>query len=170
MLGESNKCMVIMKDFPCNIELSGLVIKWPMSNFSLGCSFFHISPVKLNLSLDQIWLPRTNELPLKIGHPRRKLVFQPSIFRCENASLREGYNFQNGIIVKQLMDCSIPANHLWMFVIFVINCMIKTLTLPGYQQKYPKWFKPCFPSVGPGPRIFLKGSESHHPWKGFLSE
>ena len=28
-------------------------------------------------------LPETNSSPLKIGHPKRKLVFQPSIFRCE---------------------------------------------------------------------------------------
>ena len=27
-------------------------------------------------------LPETNSLPLKIGLPNRKLVFQPSIFRC----------------------------------------------------------------------------------------
>ena len=27
-------------------------------------------------------LPKTNSSPLKIGHPKRKLVFQPSIFRC----------------------------------------------------------------------------------------
>ena len=35
-------------------------------------------------------LPETNSSPLKIGHPKRKLVFQPSIFRCENVSFREG--------------------------------------------------------------------------------
>ena len=29
-----------------------------------------------------ITLPKTNSSPLKIGHPRRKVVFQPSIFRC----------------------------------------------------------------------------------------
>ena len=28
-------------------------------------------------------LPETNSSHLKIGHPKRKLVFQPSIFRCE---------------------------------------------------------------------------------------
>ena len=28
-------------------------------------------------------LPETNSSPLKIGHPKRKRVFQPSIFRCE---------------------------------------------------------------------------------------
>jgi len=27
-------------------------------------------------------LPETHSSPLKIGHPKRKLVFQPSIFRC----------------------------------------------------------------------------------------
>ena len=27
--------------------------------------------------------------PLKIGHPKRKVIFQPSIFRCENVSFRE---------------------------------------------------------------------------------
>ena len=34
-------------------------------------------------------LPETNGLPLKIGHPKRKLVFQSSIFRCY-VSFREG--------------------------------------------------------------------------------
>ena len=34
-------------------------------------------------------LPETNSSPLKIGHPQGKLVFQPSIFRCENVSLPE---------------------------------------------------------------------------------
>ena len=28
-------------------------------------------------------LPETNSSPLKIGHPHRKIVFQPSIFRGE---------------------------------------------------------------------------------------
>ena len=28
-------------------------------------------------------LPETNSSHLKLGHPKRKLVFQPSIFRCE---------------------------------------------------------------------------------------
>ena len=34
-------------------------------------------------------LPRTNILHLKIGHPKREVVFQPSIFRCY-VSFREG--------------------------------------------------------------------------------
>ena len=31
-------------------------------------------------------LLKTNSSPLKIGFPKRKLVFQPSIFRCKNVS------------------------------------------------------------------------------------
>ena len=34
-------------------------------------------------------LPETNSSPLKMGHPKRKLVFQPSIFR-DYVSFREG--------------------------------------------------------------------------------
>ena len=34
-------------------------------------------------------LPKTNSSPLKIGHPKRKLVFQSSIFRCY-VGFREG--------------------------------------------------------------------------------
>ena len=37
----------------------------------------------------QFTLPETNSSPLKIGHPKRKLVFQPSIFRG-HVSFREG--------------------------------------------------------------------------------
>ena len=32
--------------------------------------------------LGVVTLPETNSSPLKIGHPKRKTVFQPSIFRC----------------------------------------------------------------------------------------
>ena len=38
-----------------------------------------------------ITLPETNSSPLKIGHYKRKFIFQPSIFRCKLAvSFREG--------------------------------------------------------------------------------
>ena len=37
-----------------------------------------------------ITLPKINSSHLKIGHSKRKLVFKPSIFRCENVSFREG--------------------------------------------------------------------------------
>ncbi len=45
----------------------------------------------------EIWvrgstLPETNSLPIKMGLPKRKLVFQPSIFRCY-VSFREGIPF-----------------------------------------------------------------------------
>ena len=34
-------------------------------------------------------IPKTNSSPLKMSHPKRKLVFQPSIFSCY-VSFREG--------------------------------------------------------------------------------
>ncbi len=43
-------------------------------------------------------LPETNSSPLKIGLPNRKVVFQPSIFRCENVSFREGTTYQWDIL------------------------------------------------------------------------
>ena len=36
-----------------------------------------------------VTLPETNSSHLKIGYPKRKLVFQPSIFKCY-VSFREG--------------------------------------------------------------------------------
>ena len=39
-------------------------------------------PRKSTKALFQLTLPETNSSHLKIGHPRRKVVFQPSIFRC----------------------------------------------------------------------------------------
>ena len=38
-----------------------------------------------------VTLPETNRLPLKRGHPERKLVFQPSIFRCFCCWFQGGY-------------------------------------------------------------------------------
>ena len=35
-----------------------------------------------------VTLPETNSSHLIIGHPKRKLVFQPSIFRCDNVSFQ----------------------------------------------------------------------------------
>ena len=47
-----------------------------------GCSIC-TPPVKVTpLHPRSHTLPETNGSPLKIGHPKRKLVFQPSISRC----------------------------------------------------------------------------------------
>ena len=42
------------------------------------------------INVHKCTLPKTNSSPLKIGHPKRKFIFQPLIFRCENVSFREG--------------------------------------------------------------------------------
>ena len=52
-------------------------------------------PKKYNYS---ITLPKINSSHLQIGHPKRKLVFKPSIFRCENVSFREGNAQKNGCL------------------------------------------------------------------------
>ena len=39
-----------------------------------------------------------------MGHPKKKLVFQASIFRCENVSFREGSNPQNRNATELLDD------------------------------------------------------------------
>ena len=42
-------------------------------------------------------IPKTNSSPLKIKHPKRKVVFQPSIFRCHvsfrGCISKDGCNF-----------------------------------------------------------------------------
>ncbi len=62
-----------------------------------GYPYFWKHPYKKSCTTSRVFeqnlantLPKTNSSPLKIGHPKRKLVFQPSIFRCENVSFREG--------------------------------------------------------------------------------
>ena len=45
---------------------------------------------------------KTNSSPLKIGVPKRKIVFQPSSFRCENASFREGSVLTVPILMESL--------------------------------------------------------------------
>ena len=49
-------------------------------------------------------LPETNSSHLKIGHPQRKLVFQPSIFRGY-VSFREGKRFENACLNRDFYCC-----------------------------------------------------------------
>ena len=63
-------------------------------------------------------LPETNSLHLKIGHPKRKLVFQPFIFRCY-VSFREGI-YQT----LQLEVVENPQEH-DMTIIFLLWVMYK---------------------------------------------
>ena len=58
------------------------------------CVAFNHHSIQLNVSFLSatvviFTLPETNSSPLKIGHPKRKVAFQPFIFRGENASFRE---------------------------------------------------------------------------------
>ena len=49
-------------------------------------------PVELIKTLE-LKLLETNSSPLKIGLPKKKVVFQQPIFRGENVSFREGTSF-----------------------------------------------------------------------------
>ena len=59
-------------------------------NFAPNCLWQpgHSHPSEMLLA-SRATLPETNSSPLKMGHPKRELVFQPSIFRCY-VSFREG--------------------------------------------------------------------------------
>ena len=48
----------------------------------MGC-FVGVDSIGRCCFLFEITPPKTNSLPPKIGLPKRKLVFQPSIFTCE---------------------------------------------------------------------------------------
>ena len=67
--------------------------------------------------LQQIILPETKRFPLIIGHSKRKLVFQPSIFRCKLAVSFRGKNCiisTWGSTIKHL-SCAwnVWNHHLW---------------------------------------------------------
>ena len=57
------------------------------SHTTYNCWFVHVLSI-LDRSLIYT-LPETNSSPLNIGHPKRRVDFQPSIFRCYG-SFREG--------------------------------------------------------------------------------
>ena len=46
-----------------------------------------------NVNFPGCTLPETKSSPLKIGHPKRKLVLQPSIFRFKMAKYSQGVCF-----------------------------------------------------------------------------
>ena len=65
--------------------------------FSLTCLagwFFSFHSIRFGIDLVVFWctLPETNSSHLKIGLPKRKLIFQPQWFRCY-VSFREGIPF-----------------------------------------------------------------------------
>ena len=58
--------------------------------------------------------PETNSSHLKIGHPERKLGFQPSIFRC-HVSFREGKHVQKKIADISRLE-AFQVSSLWVNV------------------------------------------------------
>ena len=54
-----------------------------VGNVSLPGQAWSYGPMAFPASWNNFTLPETNSSPLKIGLPKRNIVFQPSIFRCE---------------------------------------------------------------------------------------
>ena len=68
--------------------------------------------IELNRCIDSLKHPETNSLHLKIGHPKRKLVFQPSIFGCY-VSFREGIDRLKSMMLSQFGVFFLPvAGHI----------------------------------------------------------
>ena len=61
----------------------GLRLRSKISMGILTGNFHEVPTEQKHEKKTVIYTPETNSSPLKIGHPKRKLVFQPSIFRCE---------------------------------------------------------------------------------------
>ena len=72
-------------------RLLRLLLRPPTSTVSGGCRWKASSSPQIStprfyrskVSNPTFTLPETNSSPLKIGVPKRKLVFQPSIFTCD---------------------------------------------------------------------------------------
>ncbi len=82
---------------------------WPVTGCHLHWKTQAVTWLGPKKNLTVTTLPETNSSPLKIGHPKRKPVFQPSIFRGY-ASFREGnwlksYNKINNSHVINLVGC-----------------------------------------------------------------
>ena len=84
-------------NYPLEIQANRMVPKW-LSSVLSHVSSFHLKMGYLLFGYDPtskpwitsnskpqspITLPETNSSPLKLGHPKRQFIFQPSIFRDE---------------------------------------------------------------------------------------
>ena len=87
--------------------------------------------------LSSLTLPETNIAP-EIGHPKRKLVFQPSTFRCY-VSFRE----VNCLSLFQKKNTCQTVRHVWSALLSGVRWVFET--------KAPQWlsdiFKKCFKTL-----------------------
>ena len=78
--------------------------------------------------------PETNSLPLKIGYAKRKLRFQPYIFRCKKVSFREGKYTKSpltwGSGIRSWINLSNSTCG---------NKTLKKIAVLGSPSRAPKW-------------------------------
>ena len=87
----------------------GTGVGWNLTELSQMMSDTSVREVKrmvfeVSWSFSRNTLPETNSSHLKICLPKRKLVFQPSIFRC-NVSFREGIRENVWKCQKWMTEC-----------------------------------------------------------------
>ena len=76
----------------------------------------------------KITLPKTNSSPLKIGHPKRELVIQPSIFGCY-------VSFREGICFFLLLQCL--EKFLKYHKYYLSNSLAQTVVFKAFMLKMP---------------------------------
>ena len=120
-------------------------------------------------------LPETNSSHLKIGHPQRKLIFQPSIFRGY-VSFREGKWFENACLNKRDFYCCLSLLSFLeeklrakTFLSYHHWNTNQALILPAQWAYYQKNSLQHI-SLGPWPRFFFLEGTAFLFWRKSSSE
>ena len=105
---------------------------WPCQTSGGRQSCQGLSDLRLNFYIISLHgtLPETNWI-LKIGHPKRKVVFQPSIFRWY-VGVREGIpllKLELHLLYQQIVAC------LWMLLVHLLSYADRPLPSGRYQLK-----------------------------------
>ena len=96
-----------------------------------------------NYQID-ITLPESNSSPLKIGHPKRKLVFQPSIFGSY-VSFREGrvdfFHQKKQMLRRATFFWGLQTERCFFFgeISLKPRCLLATTTRDGRCPEIPSW-------------------------------
>ena len=102
-------------------------------------------PIKHTVYILKYTLPETNSSHLKIGHPKRKLIFQPSIFGCEllvsgrvmyeHMFFFQGRRYMNGNLIPILRSRRMPC-----IATRINRRQIQGMNLWGATWSYRFWY------------------------------
>ena len=120
--------------------------RWVLHGSSeFGCQTYSKKALR---QIREFWsrLPEANSLPLKIGHPKGKFVFQPAVFRCQllaSGMLQGGYFFiaaSDDPVAKSFWsECWVNFSTLfrWWFQFVFISSPILGKSSVSYGSKAP---------------------------------